>query len=108
MGHKIDEIQLQMMGMSLRNISALREMEAVTIGAVLDTTEFEKYLFSISKDDLKQDIEKVRQLFFLRPSEKCDESILLLTVLNSIVSRLDSIEVKINELDKTKWLSIYQ
>lgn len=72
MGVKIlDEVNLQNMGMSTRNIAALREVSTRIVGSVLETTEIEKLVLTSDEDSQQDEL--------LRLLRQADHSIMIST-----------------------------
>lgn len=60
MGVKIlDEVNLQNLGMSMRNIAALREVSTRIVGSVLETTEIEKLVLTSDEDSQQDELIKL-------------------------------------------------
>ena len=103
-----DEINLQKIGLSQRNIVALRNISDVVAYASLDTTDIEKYTFSLEdfSEDLVKGLNNVREMVLLRQEinrigelegpeiQKLSTIYELLTRIEGLEERLETVVVK--------------
>lgn len=103
----LDEVNLQKMGMSIRNISALRNAIEVVLGSSLNTSDIEKLTLGGSSevDSLRERLNQLERLILLASSpetEQKDDNLQLL--ITSFNGRIDELENKLSNIEDLLWL----
>jgi hypothetical protein len=93
----LDEVNLQKIGMSMRNIAALRSVATIIEGAVLETTGIEKLVLGqeSADDAFNSGLNRLEELVLSQPST-ADEEASKTSVILRLLERIESLEYAMN------------